>query len=50
MNPTFPFMIFIFAFLFWLLCSFVYTPLGKICKRLWDDAMKAMGLKDDEEK
>ena len=50
MNPVFPFMIIILAALLWLLCSFLYTPLGKICKKLWDDAMKAMGIKDEDNK
>ena len=48
MNPVFPFMIIILAIIFWFLCAFLYTPLGRVCKKIWNDAMKAMGIKDEE--
>lgn len=46
MNPVLIIITFILLFLFWLICSFLYTPIGKFFKRLWDDAGEAMGLTD----
>lgn len=44
--PVFWFLVILFAFLLWLLCSFLYKPLGRFVKRLIDDAKKEM--EDDE--
>lgn len=48
MNPVFVVLVLLAAFLIWLLCSFLYRPIGKIARRLIDDAQEAME-KDEEE-
>ena len=40
--PTFIFLIFLGGILLWLLLSFAFIPLGKIAKRIWQDAKDAM--------
>lgn len=47
MNPVLIILIFIGGGLLWLLCSFLYRPIGKVFKKLWDDAKGSMF---DEEK
>lgn len=42
MNPVLIILIIIGACLLWLLCSFLYKPLGRLFKRLIDDAIEAM--------
>lgn len=42
MNPLLIILIFIGGGLLWLLCSFLFKPLGKIFKKLFDDAKEAM--------
>lgn len=42
MNPVFVVLVLLAAFLIWLLCSFLYRPIGKIARRLIDDAQEAM--------
>jgi hypothetical protein len=42
MNPVLLFLIVLGLFLFWLLCSFLYNPIGKLFTRLINDAKKAM--------
>lgn len=42
MNPVLIISAFIIAGLLWLLCSFLYQPIGKIFKKLADDAQKAI--------
>lgn len=47
--PVFMILVLIGAFLLWLLCAFAYIPLGKIAKRLWNDAKEAMTKEDEPE-
>ena len=42
MNPILVIGILLIGFLLWLLLSFAYRPIGKIFKRLADDAKRAM--------
>ena len=46
MNPILIILIFLGGALLWLLCAFLYRPIGKIAKRLFEDAKESM--KDDE--
>lgn len=48
MNPVLVVLIFIGGGLLWLICSFLFQPIGKISKKLVDDAKDAM--LDEEEK
>lgn len=48
MNPVLIILIFIGGVLVWLLCSFLYQPIGGLFKKLWDDAKDSMF--DEEEK
>lgn len=45
--PLFVFLVFLCGILLWLLLSFAFIPLGKLAKRLWGDAKRAMN--DNEE-
>lgn len=47
MNPVLIILILIGGGLLWLLCSFLYRPIGELFKKLWDDAKNSMF---DEEK
>jgi hypothetical protein len=50
MNPVLILGAFAAGALLWLLCSFLYRPLGKLGSRLVDDAKEAMfGEKTKEE-
>lgn len=40
--PAFILLVFLGGILAWLLLSFAFVPLGKIAKRLWNDAKDAM--------
>lgn len=40
--PAFIFLIFLGGLLLWLLMSFAFMPLGRLAKRLWQDAKDAM--------
>lgn len=42
MNPVLIILILIGGGLLWLLCSFTYRPIGKLFKKLWDDAKGSM--------
>ena len=42
MNPVLLFLIIVGLFLFWLLCSFLYEPIGKLFSSLIKDVKKAM--------
>lgn len=48
MNPVLVVLILVGGGLLWLLCSFLFRPIGKISKKLVDDAKDAM--LDEEEK
>ena len=51
MNPVLVFLILIGGFLLWLICSFLYKPIGRFFGRLADDAIEAMTeVKDRIEK
>jgi len=41
MNPFLVFLILLAAFILWWLLSFLYKPIGKIAKRIFDDAKEA---------
>lgn len=42
MNPAFILIVFIAAFLLWLLLSFIFVPVGKLFNKLFKDSNKAM--------
>lgn len=42
MNPVLIIGVFIAGFLLWLISSWLYKPIGAICKRLMSDAKNAM--------
>jgi hypothetical protein len=42
MNPVLIFLILIGAALLWLICSFLYKPIGRFFNRLISDAKEAM--------
>ena len=42
MNPVLVFLIIIAAALLWLICSFLYRPIGRLFNRLFSDAKEAM--------
>lgn len=46
MNPVLIILILLGGALLWLLLSFLYRPLGKIAKKLFEDAKESM--EDDE--
>lgn len=48
MNPVLIALIFIGGGLIWLLCSFLYRPIGKLFGKLWGDAKSSMF--DEEER
>lgn len=50
MNPVFWFLAILGLFLLWLLCSFMYRPIGKLFCRLVNDAKTAMSKEDTKEK
>lgn len=51
MNPVLIILTIIGGALLWLLCSFLFRPIGKISKKLVDDAKDAMfEEKENEEK
>lgn len=42
MNPAFILLVLLGAFLLWLLCSFLYVPIGRTVNRLLKDSHRAM--------
>lgn len=50
MNPILIPIVFLSGGLLWLLCSFLYRPVGKIFKRLIDDAKEEMFDEEKEKK
>ena len=48
MNPVLIILVLLGGSLLWLLLSFLYRPIGKIVKRLFDEAKESM--EDDERK
>jgi hypothetical protein len=50
MNPFLVFLILLTVCLLWLLSSFLYKPIGKIAKRLFDDAKEATSEEIQKEK
>ena len=48
MNPVLIILILLGGALLWLLCSFLYRPIGKIARKLFEDAKESM--KDNETK
>ena len=49
MNPILVILVLLGGFLLWLLLAFAYRPIGKIFKRLADDAQRAMSEDDTKE-
>jgi hypothetical protein len=49
LNPVLVFLIIVCAFLLWLICSFLYRPIGRFFKRLITDAKDAMFEETKEE-
>lgn len=49
MNPVLLFLICIGLFLVWLLCSFLYRPIGRLFSRLFNDAKEAMFEEKEKE-
>ena len=45
--PVFYILIFLAACLLWLYLSYLYQPLGKLCRRLWKDAKDAITEEDE---
>ena len=50
MNPILILGTMVAAFLLWLLCSFLYRPIGRLFARLINDAKEAMEDKKENEK
>ena len=48
MNPVFVFLVLVAGFIVWLLGSFLYRPIGRIVKKLFDKADYEMGMDDEE--
>lgn len=42
MNPAFIILVIIFAILIWLLCAFLYVPIGRLFNKLFKDSHNAM--------
>lgn len=49
MNPVFVVLVLLVGFLIWLLGSFLYRPIGKLIKKLIEDAATEMNYKDEED-
>lgn len=51
MNPILIILVLISGCILWLLCSSLFRPIGKVSKKLLDDAREAMyGKKEKENK
>lgn len=48
MNPVLIFLILIGGFLLWLICSFLYKPIGRFFGRLAEDAKEAMAEEENK--
>ena len=48
MNPIFVFLVIVGSVFLWLLCSFLYRPIGRFCARLFNDAKREMFETDNE--
>lgn len=42
-------LIFILAILLWMLLSWLYKPIGKLGRKLWDDVKDTISEKDENE-
>lgn len=49
MNPILIVLIFTAGFLLWLICSFMYRPIGRFFNRLYKDAKEEMFKEETEE-
>lgn len=49
MNPMLIILSFLGVGILWFLLAFSFLPLGKIVKRIWDDAMNAINKDDEKE-
>lgn len=47
MNPILIILILLGGALLWLLCSFLYRPLGTIARKLFEDAKESIKDKED---
>lgn len=50
MNPVLLFLVILALCLVWLLCAFLYRPIGKLFSRLFEDAKEAMFETKEKEK
>lgn len=50
MNPVFIFLVILAAIVLWFLLAGVFYPLGRILKKLWDDAYGEITRDDKKEK
>ena len=48
MNPILVFLVILGAAFLWLLCAFLYRPIGRWWARLFDDAKREMFETDNE--
>lgn len=46
MNPILIFIMLISGCLLWLICSFLYRPIGKLFGSLWDDAKETINREE----
>lgn len=49
MSPVFYILLFLGAAFLWLLCSFLYRPVGRLFHRLFKDATDEMMMEDKTE-
>lgn len=47
MNPVFLFLVILGAIILWFLLSFVFFPLGRLCYRIWKDAIDEINKQDE---
>ena len=47
MNPIFVFLVVLGAALLWLVCSFIYRPIGRFFYRLWHDAKEVIDFEEE---
>lgn len=46
MNPILIILILLAGCLLWLICAFMFKPLGKLFSRLWNDAEEAINFEE----
>ena len=48
--PVFYILVFVAAILLWFLLAFMFKPMGKIGRRVWQDAVDAINEEDNKNK